>query len=246
MIRELHVVTGNAGAFPLANVVSEVSIGDVLSAPEFTSLHRVFAAPVIVNTLRQLTNPNLPYNAGTNPYIPVQSVQLTVTNTNLLPDLGGLFNVFPAVAPDPPDRAFVPNYSTTTFGFLRQPRPTLGEPALQLSASTVIDISPNVAVPTTLHDSAYTGTDLDVLFAPNGEVLNASQGKIILWVRNPEFPHPRTSGDARANYEQAGEMSLIVVYTKTGSVSTQPVNIPVGAGPATPHSYANDGINSGL
>ncbi len=267
VVREVHVVTGNPALFPLTTILSEVSVGDVLSCPEFTTLHRVTnvpAPPALDNRLRQLANPNAPYSPGVNDYVPVQSVRLYVTNEALLPDLGhnigGLVNTpnLPGPPPsyNPPDREFVPNYSTTTFGFLRQPRPILGEPVLQLSSGTVIDVSGNAALPTTLHDSVYLpgpalnpGGAVDVLFAPTGEVLNATQGKIVLWVRNPDFPHPRTSGDTRPQYEAAGEMSLVVVYTKTGAVTTQPVKLPapVVFGPGeTPHDNAKDGINSGI
>ena len=268
--REVHVVTGNPALFPLTGISNEVSVGDILNLPELNTLHRVTGVAT-VNTLRQLTNPNLPWNAMSNPYVPVPSVRIGVANPNLLPGPAELANTpnvpgpLPPRAYDPTDREFVPNFSTTTFGFLRQARPTLGEPALQLSAGTVIDISDptSVFLPTTIHDTAYLpdGPDantfpdlnpngfMDVLFAPNGEVLNATQGKIVLWVRNPAFPHPRTSGDARTNYEQAGDMSLIAVYTKTGAISTQPVKLPaVGtfAVGETPHDYTKDGVNNGL
>jgi prepilin-type N-terminal cleavage/methylation domain-containing protein len=258
-VRELHVISNNA-ALPLSTIISEVSVGDVLSCPEFTTLHRVLAvSPAPVSTLQRLQNPALPFAAGSNNYVTIQSVPIFVTNEALLPNLGGLLNSpnvpGPPPAYNPAQLEFVPNYATTTFGFLRQPRPTLGEDTLQLSSGAVIDISGNPTLPTTLHDKV-AGTSalnansyLDVLFSPSGEVLNASQGKIILWVRNPDFPHPRTSGDGRVNYEAAGEMSLIVVYTKTGTVSTQPVKLPAGANFApneTPHDYAKDGINNGL
>lgn len=252
--REIHVVADNAAAFPLATILSEVSVGDVLSVPEFATLHRVTglvdlrAAP----TLRR-------FDPATSTYVPVPSIRLTVANDALLPDLGGLRND-PAGGPPPsytpPDREFVPNYSTTTFGFLRQPRPILGEPTLQLSSGTVIDISADITKPTTLHDAAYLpgpalnpGGAMDVLFAPSGELMNATQGKVVLWVRNPDFPHPRTSGDTRPQYEAAGEMSLVVVYTKTGAVATQPVKLPapLAFGPGeSPHDNAKDGINSGI
>jgi hypothetical protein len=254
--REIHVVHSDPAQ--LATIISEVSVGDVLSCPEFTTLHRVSALPTPDNRLRRLTNPNLPYNAMSNPYVPVLSVRLQVTNANLLPDLGGLRNdpnvPGPPPSYNPAEAEFVPNYATTTFGFLRQPRPILGEPTLQLTGGTQIDISANPALPTTLHDAAYLPGPalnpngvLDVLFAPSGEVMNATQGKIVLWVRNPDFPHPRTTGDTRPQYEAAGEMSLVVVYTKTGAVATQPVKLPAPAfPPGSPHDNANDGINSGI
>jgi hypothetical protein len=249
-VREIHVVSDNAAAFPLTTILSEVSVGDVLSVPEFATLHRVTGL-ALVNTLRR-------FDSATSAYVPVPSVRLAVASDALLPDLGGLRNDpnAPGPAYTPPDREVGPNVSTVTFGFLRQPRPILGEPTLQLSAGTVIDISGDFARPTTLHDSVYLpgpainpGGAVDVLFSPNGEVLNASQGKIVLWVRNPDFPHPRTTGDTRPQYEAAGEMSLVVVYTKTGAVTVQPVKLPapVAFGPGeSPHDNAKDGINSGI
>jgi len=136
---------------------------------------------------------------------------------------------------------FLPNIgattaTTTAFGFIRKARPMLGEPILQLTGDNAIDftLSSSQVVRNTVENS------VDILFAPNGEVLNTTLGRSILWVRNTSFPSP-VFGD-RASFEAAGQMSLIVIYSKTGAIATQPVTLPN----ADPFAATKDGFNTGL
>ena len=146
----------------------------------------------------------------------VTATSITLTTPSLLPDLGG-----------------ATSYSTTAFGFLRAARPMAGEEVLLLTGQTAID--GNISSP-----AISPGTSFDVLFTPNGEVLNASKGSVILWVRDPGLA---TSAEAAAaaTYDKAGQMGLITVYTKTGSVATHPVTRG-----ADPYAATKDGINTGL
>ncbi|MGL6076441.1 MAG: pilus assembly FimT family protein [Fimbriiglobus sp.] len=108
----------------------------------------------------------------------------------------------------------------------------------------------------------------DIMFSPSGQVVNNSSGLICLWVRDTTKPisHPRqfdTTGFSDCDgfdsagvalppeqrpYDNAGQQSLVVVYTRNGLIATQEVQPP----PATrtvgydPYLYAKDGINSGL
>ena len=127
--------------------------------------------------------------------------------------------------------------TTTNFGFIRKARPMLGEPILQLTGDNAIDynLCMSQVVVNPLENT------VDVLFAPNGEVISTTMGKTILWVRNTSFPSP-IFGD-RTSFENAGQMTLVVIYTKTGAIATQPVTLP----PSTdPFAAAKDGFNTGL
>lgn len=154
----------------------------------------------------------------------VAALEVVVRNPALLPQ------VPPTAGP-----ALVPTYATNAFGFHRQPQPAIGEPTLQLTGDTVVDGA--VSLP------AMTA-DFDVLFAPSGEVMNAPRGQIILWVRDVRLPFVGIGG-TRAQYEEAGQMGLVVVYAKTGAVATQPVVMP-STGPHDPYSAAKDAVNTGL
>jgi hypothetical protein len=259
LVKELHITHGSNNAATLTALLNELTAGDVLSLPELGTLHRLTGPPVgaVVNTLQRLQNPALPYNATSNPYLPVPSLQLTVAGSpsnladpTMLPALGGLANPFPAT---PAGAAFVPNYTTTLFGFQRVARPTLGEQPLRVTNGIVIDRTISQLPP----PDPTTG-NYDILFAQNGEVLNAgSAGRVILWVRNPGYnngANPTVTGanaHDRAGYESAGEMALITVYSKTGAIVTHPVAVPqTAAGTANPghdpYAFTKDGINSGL
>jgi prepilin-type N-terminal cleavage/methylation domain-containing protein len=139
------------------------------------------------------------------------------------------------------------------FAFQPAPRPLLGEPTLQLTGGTIIDV--RTTPPTTTYGVApttdVTGTTahFDILFSPSGNVMYSTGGIICLWVRDPEkTPHPRVGPagiDDRAAYNAAGEQSLVTVYTHTGVIATHP---PAWAPSANndPYHYAKDGMNSGL
>jgi len=96
----------------------------------------------------------------------------------------------------------------------------------------------------------------DVLFSPSGQVLNAPNGLICLWVRDSSKllnlnNHPRLdltgNCDSLTQYNSAGQQILVVIYTRTGAIATQQV-APPPAAPTVydPYSFAKDGINAGL
>ncbi|MCU0706357.1 MAG: hypothetical protein MUF18_20545, partial [Fimbriiglobus sp.] len=213
-------------------VVLNVSPGDTLYIPSLGTLHQITGL-----TPATATPPWVSTTAG-------NAVEISVANPTLIPDLGAAVLTAAPATPQP-------TYSTPTFGFHRQARPTFGEPSLQLPSTVAID-----------QTLSQLPSGLDVLFAPNGEVLNTGgNGRIVLWTRNPEafagnlreptglpLPSPQFQ-DRRTVYEQAGEMRLIVVYTKTGAVAVQPVELPLDDNPVTLHdplSTTRDGIGSGL
>ena len=203
-----------------AAVLSNVAQGDTLSLPDFGTLNRVEnIIPATVN-----------YNgAAVNVLEIVVPIPTLPPMVPLLPDLAA--GATSTMIPLP-----TPTYATTNFAFLRQARPMLGEPILQLTGDNAIDANLSQFGP------GPDSTVIDVLFAPNGEVLNTTAGKTIFWVRNPTFFPGLTIGSSRAQYEQAGQMTLIVIYTKTGAIATQPVTLP----PGDPYAATRDGFNTGL
>lgn len=228
------------------NLTTSVSPGDTLSIPTLGTIHRV----------RQFTASNY------SPTVPIAgwtSIEIEVEDWTKIPEIGAA--AVPAgAAPNPP----TPTYTTTTFGFIRQPRPTFGEPPLLLPDSVAVCLNTNNSIdplnatpslsliqPTTLNGQ----TTYDIVFSPSGEVQNTGGlGRIILWTANPEAlgvntpitGGPRAGSDNRTVYEQSGEMRLIVVYSKTGTVAVQPVAMPPFGGGTGPYDTTKDGIGSGL
>ena len=196
-----------------ADLTQSVFPGDLLSLPEFGTLHTL-ASPTHFGV------PNPPV-----PTLPAGSIEVFVRIPSLLPNV-------PA--------GTGPTYATTAFGFHRKAQPAIGEPTLQLTGDMVIDVNPGMSRITAVN------SEFDVLFAANGEVMNASSGSTIFWVRDVRLPTPRPNGfagpDDRTRYEEAGQMALIVVYTKTGAIATQPVLLP----PNNPYGATIDAVNTGL
>lgn len=126
-------------------------------------------------------------------------------------------------------------HSLYGFAFQPQPRPLFGEPILQLGENAVIDYRTTPAV-TTLGVNA-SGGSFDVLFTPSGQVYApATQSIIALWIRDPN----KTANPF--DFNNAGEQVLVVVYPKTGMISTSLVYPDIN----NAHKYAREGINAGL
>jgi hypothetical protein len=223
------------------DVRAGVAVGDTLSIPDLGTIHQVSGVTNVSVTLGGAATPAL---------------EITVVNAALIPDLGAAASTV----------ANVPTFATGTFGILRQPRPVFGEPSLPVPEGIAIAMNlanttdpTNVAqpslsliTPTVRLDNGVNTTHYDVVFSPNGEIQNAGGlGRVVLWVRNPEAlaTSPRAGGDLRTTYESAGEMTFVVVYTKTGAVAIHPVAMPGDDNAATahdPYAYTKDGIASGL
>jgi hypothetical protein len=204
------------GAGVASAVQNNVSVGDRLSLPEFGLLLRITALDAVGN------------------------ISVDQSNKALIPDF-----------------ANATTYATTTFGFIRGARPMLGEPVLQLTGGVVIDVetnnfsteSPGGSTPPPTSLIPQTAGEFDVLFAPNGEVLNTGAlPRVVFWLRNTAYTLPTppsgSTSSIRSNMTAAGEMALVVIYSKTGAISTQPVMMPPNF--TDPYSAAKDGVNSGL
>ena len=211
----------------IMNALNEFGFNDTISVPAYGILARINAAPV------GMLLPGQP-----PPGVPAIELQVS---TSRYPDVGN-------VTPQDTDVAVI---RTAGVSFLRQARPMVGEASLKLSANTILDFSTGMS-----SASPSSGGGYDVLFAPNGEIMNTSAGQVLLWLRREDLativPVVRGGGtpagtELRTRYESAGEMALITVYTKTGAVATHPVALPVSDNVANnPYQYAKDGIASGL
>lgn len=140
------------------------------------------------------------------------------------------------------------NHVTYGVAFQSQPRPVFGELPLQFGDTSVIDFRYriNPSVPPTPGDTTIgiTPKDLpvpleyfDILFTSSGQVYSPGTTSIIaLWVRDSSL------STNPYDFANAGEQVLVVVYPRTGSVSTCLVNPDA----ADPHKNAREGINAGL
>ena len=204
----------------IPDLQSSVFVGDLLSLPEFGTLHTLAVPPAGLVQFQPT-----PLTIGGNT---VNGFEVFVRLPLLLP-----------AVPFSPN-ATTPTYATTAFGFHRQAQPSIGEPTLQLTGDMVIDVNPGMSRITAVN------SEFDVLFAANGEVMNAATGSTILWVRDVRLPF--NIAGTRDDYEAAGQMALIVVYTKTGTIATQPVALPTmdGVTGFNPFSTTTDAVNTGL
>jgi hypothetical protein len=152
--------------------------------------------------------------------------------------------IFPGSAYSKPDQ----------FRFVRQPRPLVGEPTLQLPRDMVVDLPPlpnaSPINPNGLPDTEG-GTILpsvgpngalpdwaDILFSPRGQIQgnNSRDGKIILRIRNG------TRGP------RDGDQLLVVIYTRSGVIAAHPVDMTANAANQLidPYSFLRDGESSGF
>lgn len=168
---------------------------------------------------------------------PGTTVELTVTNqVQSLPDLGAGYS----------NPVTVPVYVTANFGIYRQARPLLGEPTQQLPLGMVIDLASSVkttGTPVYNHNIPLVGTNRDILFAPSGEVMFASEGLIVCLMRDVNRNPAAIDLMSQTDLDKAGQMILIAVYPKTGAIATQNV---APASVNDPFKFAKDGINTGL
>ncbi len=121
---------------------------------------------------------------------------------------------------------------TNNYRFIRQARPLMGEPTLQLP-NTVYVMDNQTAVSTTVPGSQnIPGSTVpgarDIIFAPSGQVIAATSGRIILWVTDDN---------------SVSKPTLLTVYTRTGSIAAHPA-APTTA-PGGIFGFTLDGRSSG-
>lgn len=133
----------------------------------------------------------------------------------------------------------------TNFRIVRQPRVMVGEQPLQLPRECVIDLAGNMTFPPLTTDGGNTwlpGQSLDIIFGSRGQVIgdNAIGGKIILRMRGVGADGMRPSNQ--------GDQLLITIHTRTGLITSHPVNLdpPFGSPGHDPYRFVRDGKTSGM
>jgi Tfp pilus assembly protein FimT len=228
--------------------------GDLLYLPEFGAFKlRGVSGQTTPPPLQPLSSfPNVTaFVPGTDPRAEFPQARISPqspsgsNNARLLllmsyPDLGAASSNTTAALTNPPPAS----YTTYAYSFQQSPRPLFGEPVLQLSPEAVIDARARsgsgppttAAVPSTSLNVNTIG-DYDVLFAPSGQVVGQTVGTVAFLVRDPN----KTTNDPFTDFDNAGQMAIVAVSTKTGNVATHP------ALPGTdPFRAAKDGINAGF
>ena len=174
-----------------------------------------------------------PSNLPTNPVVqpPVPPIQLVAS---------GYKQVAYYVA-NPPNPPLPDPTARLTYRILRGPRPMIGQPPVNLPADVIVDLPGFQNMPHPVLNGTTFGSILqpdsqtnqfDIMFSPAGNVLRdaGNQGKAVLWVWN-SLGNP-----------MADEQTLVVIYTRTGMVASQPVDLSSG----NPYSFILDGRSSGM
>ena len=127
----------------------------------------------------------------------------------------------------------------TTFRVERPAQPLLGEPSVPLPRNVCVDL--NFGVSKT--SAGVVTKDLDILFAPSGEVMFASVDQIYLWVRDytkvadmaPVTPTAATPNQpytyaGLGQFERGGEQQVVSLKAKSGAMGVFPVQWPQADG----------------
>jgi prepilin-type N-terminal cleavage/methylation domain-containing protein len=153
--------------------------------------------------------------------------------------------------PPPPNASGLPVvYASPTaeYRVIRAPRVLVGETPLQLPAGICIDATspkfPGDTVP---------APPRDIMFSPQGGVLNPSGDAIILWVRDytKDLSPQANAGQAGNTYPLStwppggapGDQFLILIQTHTGFIAEHPVNLSPGS---DPYLFTRDARSSGM
>ena len=146
--------------------------------------------------------------------------------------------------------------TANNFRVIRQPRPLVGEPTLQLHKDVYIDLTRSHPCPTFVANpppaglglkrfsnnhqltsdwAPYVNPDtwlpyLDILFNSSGAVANAPLGQIFLWVQHVDRPN---------------DALLLSIYTRTGKTAPYSV-FDVDVTQFDPYSFARTGQSPGL
>lgn len=116
----------------------------------------------------------------------------------------------------------------TSYRFDRAPRALMGEPNFQMPRNAFIYPNQKAIGSVPCSQSVpMNGGDMEILFAPSGQVVNATAGRIVLWF-----------GNLNLASKEAG--TLLTIYARTGGVASHPIG-PVG----DEFLYTRDGRSSG-
>ncbi len=254
------VYLGGLTAAQQASFRSTVQPGDMISIPELRTVLLLRRNATTLDVT--MPYPGLGPQTGDEPLpLPAKPSMRLEVLVSSLPDLGR--SVYSIASSNRDGVSPHPNYpvataptngtiTVTSFSIIRAPRPILGEPTQQLPNGMAVDLRTSVTTslnPPPAKDltSSPPNYDRDILFAPTGEVIGATEALSVFLMRDVNLPN--VVAPLGANYDQAGQQILICVYNKTGAIATQPVNPPPTIPPPAtydPYRFARDGINTGL
>lgn len=109
-------------------------------------------------------------------------------------------------------------FSVNNFWASVPAQPLLGEPTYRLPSNVCVDLVSG-------RPRGTAGVDFDIIFAPNGQVLN-SDGQIFLWVRDYTKPGGDPARYATADFGAGGEQQVVALKAKSGSLGTFPIKFP--------------------
>ena len=253
----------NVSPYPSFTPGTDLNVGDLLRLNELGSTHRISAINILPTAPTWF--PTVPAGVIYRLTLAISPVDLPTGElypssppypANLLPQ--GVANVSPAVTAGSvqnyptgyPAIGGANYYQSRYFGLFRASRPILGEPLLQLPANMAIDLSQPAAI-TTPGERALSQNvpvnpqgEIEIVFNPNGSVLQTEAGIIGLWLRDTRYSAgqsplyvtgvaPNAANPAftdvfvdRKRLMDAGEHVLVTVYTRTGSIATYPIFPP--------------------
>jgi hypothetical protein len=181
---------------------------------------------------------NPPFNLTTAPAIIVQAgdfLEITYGLGSIHRIVQPIGSYSVSLASTPP-AAVINQLQTTNWRVIRQPQPLMGEPALELPNTVVVYPNTTMNFDSTsstppppgslnLPPSLTSPGNVDIVFAPSGQVINATGGQIVLWVWDTN---------------QVSQPTLLTIYPNTGFVAAHPV-----APGNNPFAFTQDGQSSG-
>ncbi len=141
-------------------------------------------------------------------------------------------------------------FQTPSFGIYPPARPLAGEPSLILSKDVAVDMTASLPAQTVLP----MANGVDLMFSPSGHVMYSNEPLIAFILRDTKKLVPiapavagRTwlndSSSGQPNFQRAGEMTIVAVYPKAGTIFTKPVAEP-NAPNFDPFLFCRDAINN--
>lgn len=151
----------------------------------------------------------------------------------------------------------------TNYRIIRRPRPVPGERPLEMPRGVVVDLTGrfNDSVPPGDGSGQLSGNDrdlgnviwmrgistrfnlantVDIMFGPSGQVIGdaAANDIIYFWLHPSAEPNGWMLRNPGASLGDAGNQSLVVVYSRSGTTTSYPVNQGTPGNAADPYGFA--------
>jgi prepilin-type N-terminal cleavage/methylation domain-containing protein len=215
------------GQDPKTGVWPDFSNG-VVQGGDYLDMHAggdsyTTSLPHAMHVITGVINPT--YIPGATPTYPTLSIAFDNSpNSTWNPTTGATAMTFPCL-----------------YQIVRQPRPMVGVNAVTLPTDVVVDcpLAPSHPALGTSLGLPSSGNQ-DILFDPSGKVLGSAgtNGKVVLWV----YDWTTGNGVPAGTQPGAPEQTLVAVFTRTGNIVAQPVNVSG----TDPYANVKDGATSGM